>query len=325
MLASACIAGIQQDFSAFGELANDSSHSPAIVDADSLRSEWEGNKARQTLALPQPEFRDSVRVDPLRLSFVGVTTATTVVLVHLYQKGAWWQGERQPFHFENDWVYALNIDKLGHMYGSYVIANVSKSALSWSGVNSRNSLVYGSLTGLAYQLYVELEDGFHKDYGFSPGDAMADIAGAMLPLAQAAFPVLQNVTLKWSYMPSKSYINALHSQKGRVFIDDYEGQTYWLSMDPHFLLSDGLSKSIPKWLGVSLGFGAHALDERGGGSRIYSFTLDCNFSKMETESSLLRGVFAALDFFHLPAPGISLQDGRVKVGIFYTHNAQFTL
>ena len=264
-------------------------------------------------------------VDPLKLSLIGGTTATTIVLVHLYQRRAWWQGERQSFHFENDWVYALNVDKLGHMYGSYVISKVSRSMLSWSGINNLSSRVYGSLMGLAYQLYVELEDGYHRDYGFSPGDAMADIAGAALPLAEEAFPVLQHFTLKWSYMPSKSYRNALHSQKGRVFIDDYEGQTYWLSMDPHFLLSDKLSKSIPQWLGVSLGIGAHALDERGGGERIYALTLDYNFSKIQTECGVLRSLFAALDCFHLPAPGISFQGGNLKFGIFYTYNAQFAL
>jgi hypothetical protein len=190
-------------------------------------------------------------------------------------------------------------------------------ALTWSGFESRASVFYGSAFGLLYQLYVEVEDGFHKDYGFSPGDAFSDVIGASIPLAQEAFPVLRNLSLKWSYFPSSEYIDALKQKQSRVFIDDYQGQIYWLGMDPHFLMSDAWAKSIPAWLGISLGAAVRNLDGSGGGTKQFYLALDYNLSKIETDSPFLRGLFIALDHFHLPAPAIYLDGKALKAGVVY--------
>ena len=200
---------------------------------------------------PDLHAQDSTRIDPLRLATVSTLTLGTGIGVHIYQHNAWWQGQRAPFRFENDWTYALNIDKFGHTYGAYLLSNVFTSSLSWSGFDRKSSVFYGSMLGLAYQLYVEVEDGFHKGYGFSPGDAFSDVVGAMIPLAQEAYPVLRNARLKWSYWPSSKYKTELNQGQSRVFIDDYQGQIYWLGLDPHFLMGDGLRSVVPDWMGLS--------------------------------------------------------------------------
>jgi hypothetical protein len=270
---------------------------------------------------------DTTEVNKTRLCLIGGLLAGTVVTVHLYQQAAWWQGEHTPFRFENDWDYALNIDKWGHAFGAYVAANVGQSALRWSNVPEQKSLVYGCLLGLSYQLYVEMEDGFHKEYGFSPGDAFSDLIGASIPLAQSTFPVLQNFALEWSYYPSSGYLNALKTERFKVFIDDYEGQIYWLRLDPHFLLNDQMAHALPKWLGVVFGIGVHNLDGSGGGTRAYYLAADYRLSSMDffTGNDFVRALFSALDYIHLPSPAIALEDGKVKVGIFYTYHVKVTL
>jgi hypothetical protein len=284
-----------------------------------------------TLALPPgaassaPQEPDTARLDAARLAVFSGATLATIVGVHIYQRQAWWQGERQPFRFENDWTYALNIDKFGHVFGGYLEASVGKAAFEWCGLDERKSVFFGAVGGLAYQLYVEVEDGYHKEYGFSPGDGFSDIIGASIPLAQEAFPLLKNFSMKWSYWPSSQYRDALHTQTFRVFFDDYEGQVYWIGMDPHFLMGEGMAGAVPPWLGVSFGIGVHNHETSLPAQRLYYLTADYNFSKIPTDSRFLRTLFGALDFFHFPAPGIALEGNRFRIGIFYTYNAELAL
>jgi len=268
-------------------------------------------------ATPALSEGDSLQIHPVRLAILGGVTAGTVVAVHLYQQGAWWQGARAPFRFENDWAYALNVDKLGHMYAGFLLSRMFRYSLEWSGFSEHTSTFYGSVLGLSYQMYVEVEDGFHRVYGFSPGDAFFNMMGATIPLAQWTFPVLRNFTLKYSYWPSTGYRDELKAGQAKAFLDDYQGTTVWLAVDPHFMMGEKVSSAVPPWLGLAFGVGARDLNESGGGRRQATLALDFNFSRIETESSVLHAVFTLVDFVHLPAPGIRLDGNRVLFGVFY--------
>ncbi len=278
------------------------------------------------VAISSPHLfgQDSTRLDPLRVSLVGTAAIGTIVAVHIYQRDAWWQGQEEPFRFENDWNYAMNIDKIGHLYGAYSESKIARAVLHWTGFSDKSSLAYGSVLGLMYQMYVEIEDGYHKTYGFSPGDAFSNILGASLPLAQESFPLLRNFSLKFSYYPSRQYLDDLHSERFRAFIDDYEGQVFWITVDPHFLLPADFARQVPPWLGLAFGLAVHDLDGQGGGKRLYYLTTDYQFSKIETDHAFLKAVFGALDFFHLPSLGFGLEDGRLKAGLFYTYHVKIT-
>ena len=272
-----------------------------------------------SLALHSSPLRaqDTSDVKPFRLAIFSAVGLGTVIPVHIYQRNAWWQGPRAPFRFENDWAYALNVDKLGHMYSGYLLAKMCGYSLRWSGLSEHASTFYGSVIGLSYQTYVEVEDGFHRVYGFSPGDAFFNMIGATIPLAQWTFPVLRNFGLKYSYWPSSGYRHELAAGQAKAFLDDYQGTTMWLAVDPHFFLGRDLSEAVPSWLGIAFGVGARDLDESGGGRRQATLALDYNFSKIRTESDFLRAVFTLLDFIHFPAPGIKIDGNRVVFGVFY--------
>jgi len=269
------------------------------------------------LAEGEARAQDTSDVKPLRITMLSAVTLGTVIPVHIYQQNAWWQGPRGPFRFENDWVYALNVDKLGHMYAGYILSRTFKYLLEWSGFSEHTSTFFGSVLGLTYQMYVEVEDGFHRVYGFSPGDAFFNIMGATIPLAQWTFPVLRNFALKYSYWPSTGYIDELKGGQSKAFLDDYQGTTVWLAIDPHFMMGEKLSSAVPRWLGLAFGVGGRDLNEQGGGRRQATLALDFNLSKIETESSFLHGVFTVVDFIHLPAPAIRLDGKRVLFGVFY--------
>ncbi len=261
--------------------------------------------------------QDTTRIQPVRLAIVSGVTLGTVIPVHIYQRNAWWQGPRAPFGFVNDWTYALNVDKLGHLYSGYLLSRLFGYTLRWSGFSEEAGTFYGSALGLSYQMYVEVEDGFHKIYGFSPGDAFSNIIGATIPLAQLTFPVLRNFSLKYSYWPSRNYRDELKAGQQRTFIDDYQGMTVWLAMDPHFLMGKELAKVVPSWLGVSFGLAGRDLFIVSKERRVVYFSLDYNLSKIETGSDFLRAVFTAIDFLHLPAPCVMIDGTVVRVGVFY--------
>jgi len=266
---------------------------------------------------PAARAQDTSDVKTGRVILLGSVTLGTVIPVHIYQQKAWWQGPRGPFRFENDWVYALNVDKLGHMYAGYILSRTFGSMLRWSGFSDHASTFYGSALGLSYQMYVEVEDGFHRVYGFSPGDAFFNIAGATIPLAQWTFPVLRNFSLKYSYWPSTQYRDELKAEQAKAFLDDYQGTEVWLAMDPHFLMGKDLSRAVPSWLGIAFGVCARDLNETGGGRRLETLALDINLSKIDTESDLLRAVFTLLDYIHFPMPGIRLDGHVFRAGVFY--------
>ncbi len=260
--------------------------------------------------------RDTSTVDYNRLALVGAGAVLTLIGAHIYQRDAWWQGARAPFRFQNDWKYALNIDKIGHTEGGYFEAKVFKSLALWIGFDERASTFYGSVFGMAYQLYVEMEDGYHREYGFSPGDAFADILGASIPIAQEAVPELRNFGIKFTYWPSQFVLDEWKQHRYHTFIDDYEGQTFWINMDPHFFLNKEMNGFVPKWLGLAFGAGVRDHDSPSAARRRFYLALDYNFSKIETDSAFLHAVLTALDFLHYPAPGIRLENNKISFGLF---------
>jgi hypothetical protein len=277
----------------------------------------------QLSAVLQAQTQDSSTVRTDRLILVGGATATAMVGIHVYQQQAWWDGPNGEFWVVNDWYYSNGLDKLGHMYGSYVLSYGFQFAFKWSGVPEATSVFMGSMLALGFELFVEMEDGFHNIYGFSPGDALADIVGATLPILHWRFPVTKNFQLKWSYWPSAEYLDDLKRDKNRVFIDDYGGQRYWLAVDPHFMMGRELREAVPAWLGFAIGMGLTDPVPPGPEpiknpwTSEYFLTLDYNFAKIQSDSDFLRALFRVLDFIHLPAPGIAIKGGNVRFGIFY--------
>jgi hypothetical protein len=264
------------------------------------------------------QAQDTSHINPGRLAIVAGVTAGAVTAIHLYQQHAWWQGSKGEFWFVNDWDYSRGVDKCGHMFGTFLTTRVFTFGLGWSGVERRQSVVYGAILGLGFELYVETLDGFHNEYGFSPGDAFVDIAGAAFPVAQEVFPILENFTLKWSYWPTSSYVDALKAGQAKAFIDDYEGQIYWLAIDPHFMLGRNISRFLPAWLGIAVGMGV--ADVEGGkynGRAVFYVGLDYNLRRIQTTSEFLRTLFNLLDILHFPAPALKIDHGNLNFGLFF--------
>jgi hypothetical protein len=251
--------------------------------------------------------------------FAGATggLAAAVTALHIYQANAWWNNQRTDFHVFDDPDYKDNIDKFGHAFGGYYSAHFFDEAFTWSGFNPLQSAALGATCAALWELYIEVEDGFARDWGFSHGDAIADLTGAAFYFARKNVPYLDNVKYKWMYWPSKQLLESRPDIEGQTqtFIEDYAGQSYWISLNVHGILPDVAKPYWPDWLNVAVGVADYSLDApldpvRGFEDRkkAWLISLDYDLGKLIPESDyrILNFIRRGLDYWHFPAPAMRI-------------------
>jgi hypothetical protein len=256
------------------------------------------------LNIPGDEFDPfNKKINYTTLAGVGAIYLASGIGVHIYQANAWWKDNRKGFRFVNDMDYAVFMDKIGHFYGTVLLAHAFSAGLESGNVQSEQAALWGSIMAFAFQMYVEIEDGFGPDWGFSYSDAIADFAGAAFSLGQYYYPWLKNFQFRFSYFPSKKYLDGVH--RGNM-IDDYEGQKYWLSLRMKNLLPEPLAKHWPAFLTLSLGVQGKDITPDGGGFREYFIALDLDAEEIPLYGKGWQFVKNTLNYFHFPLPGIRI-------------------
>jgi hypothetical protein len=234
-----------------------------------------------------------------------------ILALHYYQLHAWWSGDRGPFHFQEDWPVDLQVDKFGHFFGGYMIGYGSREALLECGLSDEAAHDWGGVMGLFYQLYVETEDGFSTKWGFSPTDAYSDIAGAGYFVAQKHIPFLQNFHEKWTYYPSPFLGKGSIAGQQRTIFDDYQGETFWWTVDVWNLLPPSAQAWYPNWLQIAVAYGAKNYSNDGSDipdTREVYVGLDYHLLHIipHTSSSIVNWLVQTLDNFHYPAPALQI-------------------
>ncbi len=246
--------------------------------------------------------------------FAGATggLAGAITALHIYQANAWWSDQRTDFHVFDDPDYKDNIDKWGHVFGGYYSAHFFDEAFTWSGFNPLQSAALGATCAALWEMYIEVEDGFARDWGFSHGDAIADLLGAGFYFARKQVPYLDNVKYKWMYWPSKQLLESRPDIPGQTqtFIEDYAGQSYWVSLNVNGILPDVAKPYWPDWLNLAVGVADYSLDaptfeER---KKSWMIALDYDLGTLIPESDyrILNFIRRALDYWHFPAPAMRI-------------------
>jgi hypothetical protein len=242
--------------------------------------------------------------------------ATTAVAgngaLYVYFKRAWWSGERAPHWFvRSDWDGDFrDQDKLGHLLGGYQLTRIGGDLLRASCVSDRKAALGGALYAAAFQLQIEIWDGFQQEYGFSPADLLANTAGAGLALAQWRWPALRHVKPTFSYAPTAALRNAGATSELRPTVD-YSGQTYWLSADVEALLPERARPLWPSALRLSVG---HSITDwvdpvtqrEQRARRKIVVSLDLDPERLPGENPLWKRVKHELSYYHFPAPALQL-------------------
>lgn len=256
----------------------------------------------------------------------------------IYLSKAWYlQYNNGNFHFFNDNNEWLQMDKAGHFWSNYNSSRLMMDAFDWAGASKKQKLLYGGTIGFAYMACIEVMDGFSKGWGFSYGDMIANGLGTGFAIAQEAAWNEQKMFFKYSYHKSEfAYYNPnlLGKNLSEQLLKDYNAQIYWLSVSPFaFIKSD---KKLPKWLAVSIGYGASgmlrakessityyssstpAIEYYFEAERVRNFyvSLDLDLTKIKTRSKVLKTVFTCLNTIKVPAPAIMLNQHGAQYFLF---------
>ncbi len=253
-----------------------------------------------------------------RRNTVAITTSILSIgsLVALNQL---WYAEypKSKFHFINDNNHWKQMDKLGHILTTYSIGKAGMQVLNWSGISKKNQLIYGASFGFFYQNIIEIFDGFSKNWGASWGDIIANATGTGLLVGQEIIWNEQRITPKYSFHQTK-YASIRPNTLGSDFLEqslkDYNGQTYWLSVN---IWSFNKKSNFPKWLNIAVGYGANGM-LYGVDSptnlvaqnpfRQFYLSLDIDLSKVKTTSKLLQTIFSIINFIKIPSPTLEFSN-----------------
>lgn len=262
-----------------------------------------------------------LKIDPLEtkidyemLAGIGGITLGIGIGVHIYQANAWWQDQSSTFKIVNDWKYALWLDKMGHFFGTSLIAHGLSAGFEATNMDLEKSAIYGAIGAFAFEAFIEIEDGFGPQWGFSPGDFTADFLGALYTVGQYYYPTLKHIQPRVSYYPSKKYRDGEH--KGNI-IDDYAGQKYWLAFRMKELLPKSVSDYWPSFLMLSVGMGLRNWDGFGGGKQDVFIALDFDAETLPLHGPIWQFVKNTLNFIHFPMPGIRIApDGAAFMFVY---------
>lgn len=317
-----------------------------------------------TLTRKQKVFRKTLLLGTMGAYTAGSLTFLDLIWYKPYQTSA--------FHFFNDNSQWCQMDKCGHAFSTYSSArlvmeamdwagfetnpfnaslgHLSAGGLKWAGFSEKESIILGQAFGLLYLSSVEIMDGFSKEWGFSWGDEVANFAGGFAFSLQQYYWKEQRIQLKFSdhqtsfpkYRPNTLGTNGLEQ-----IIKDYNGQTYWVSINIASFLKK--ETKFPKWVNLAFGYGATnmisgknnvivypdgttgvdpnsnqtAVINKSGQIdyfyryRKYYFSLDIDLTKVKTKSRVLKSVFSVVNCFKIPFPTLEIDKYGVNFKPFY--------
>lgn len=249
--------------------------------------------------------------------------------------GTTWYNDfpKTSFHVFNDSREWLQVDKAGHIWTAYNIANYSARLWRWPGIEKRKAALLGGFSSIGYQTILELLDAHSSQWGWSWGDVSANVVGAALFTTQELTWGSQKVVLKFSTFPQR-YEASLEARADVLFgntiperlLKDYNGQTYWAS----FNLASFVHTPLPGWLNVAVGYGAKgmyggfkniAYDKSGAiifdrrdikRVRQWYLSPDIDWTRLKTNKKSVRTLFHVLNMIKVPAPALEWSGGKLK-------------
>lgn len=249
---------------------------------------------------------------------------------------AWYSDyTKTKLHSFDDSKEWLQVDKVGHFYGTWIESRANNELWKWTGMEKKKRILISGLTSFAFQTTIEYLDGKSVEWGWSWADFGANILGSSAFIAQELAWDEQRLKFKWSFH-RKNYSDASLNQRSdelfgksspERFLKDYNGQTYWASVN---LKSFFPKSNLPPWLSLSLGYGAEGMfggfeniwiDGDPGSPinrtdikryRQWYLAPDIDWSKIKTKSKAVKFLFTFLNAFKFPTPSLEFSNGKIK-------------
>ncbi|MBB1284998.1 DUF2279 domain-containing protein [Flavisolibacter sp. BT320] len=280
--------------------------------------------------------------NPARKWLVGGASVAGYGGSFLFLSQAWYEDyPKTGLHTFNDAGEWQQVDKVGHGWTAYHTSRLTSDLWRWAGVSEKTALWVGTGSSMLYMLSIEYLDGRSAKWGWSWADVGANFSGAALYVGQQAAWKEQRIGFKFSSSVKQYGQDDLQERADDLFgssfqgrlLKDYNAQIYWISANLKAFLPQS---HLPDWFNIAFGYGAEnmfggyeniALDEDGNLSfdrrdlkrfRQWYLAPDVDFTRIKTNSKVLRTVFSALNVLKFPAPALELSNGRLRVkGIVY--------
>ena len=239
---------------------------------------------------------------------------------------SWYKNPLTNFRVKDDTYEWLQMDKMGHVYTSYQIARHTAEIYKKTGISKKQMIIYGAISGIIFQTPIEILDGFSPEYGFSPGDIIANMTGSAIYLGQIALWDEIRIQPKFSFhftSLAAQRPNLLGSKPTERWLKDYNGQTYWYSGSPRSFFKHS---SWPAWLCLSVGYGIQNMvssdpkqsRELGFSPyRQFYLSLDIDLTKIKTRSKWVRTIAFMANSIKIPAPALQISKKGVDFRPLY--------
>jgi len=145
-----------------------------------------------------------------------------------YGLAEWDYGE-SGFHFKDEGWFERDspnggADKLGHFWASYALSHLYSYVYRKWGYTDSEANLYGVLSNLGFQTFMEVADGFSPSQGFSTQDMIMNIAGAGAAYVWGKYPSLASkIDFRIEYKPE-------FSSSDFGFADNYERQSFLIAV-----------------------------------------------------------------------------------------------
>lgn len=275
----------------------------------------------------------STSLDRGRLNTVVYSSSGLYTISMLGLNQLWYSDfDKAPLHAFDDSRSWQTMDKFGHMTSSYWSGRYGMDMLRWSGVDKKKSRYYGAAMGWIAMNSFEFFDGFSAKWGFSFYDMASNTIGSAVLIGQDLAWGEQRVALKISskYSDFAQYSpKTLGDNLVERLLKDYNGQTYWASINVHSFLADG--NKVPNWLNLAVGVGAEGmvgadadnfihgglpegltLPEDLKRYRQYYMSIDIDLHKLPKKFGPLKTLAEVFGFIKIPAPTLEFSEGEVK-------------
>jgi hypothetical protein len=260
-------------------------------------------------------------------AIVFSTQGALVVGSLFYLQSAWYADfKTQDFHVIDDSGQWLQMDKIGHIATVNILSKLNYDAYRWAGYTNKQAVWMGVGLSWGYLAAVEIMDGYSAGWGYSWSDMAANTIGAAVFAAQQLTWKDQRFILKYSFHQTEyadMRPSILGSSAAEKLLKDYNGQTYWLSVNPQSFSKD--RKIFPPWLNLALGYSGDGM--LGGSSNVgegydfseiprirqFYFAPDIDFTRIKTKNPFFKAFFAILNIIKVPAPTLEVdQNGNVQ-------------
>jgi hypothetical protein len=264
-----------------------------------------------------PQFRKRLYL------VVGVISLLYVLIVVLLGLAWYAQQSSFSFHFFNDLAEWKQMDKWGHFFTAFQVSVFASQLLLWTHYfEEKKSRRIAAWVAFLIVSSIEIPDGFSSEYGASVFDIGANALGCLAFVLQNSLWNSIKVFPKFSahltgFAPLRPSL--LGDGFFQRLLKDYNGQTYWFSVQLDFL-------KLPSWLCIAVGVGAegmaYARDEQNAvlnlsPYRKYFISLDINLNAIKTRPGFWKTTLSILNMVKVPAPTLELSSHGVKFHAIY--------